>query len=527
MRQQTIISDFAAAVREKERLAAGCTAGAWELVPYETAGVSGTMLMASGETWPEPVTVDPGLSGWYRIRVCMADFGGGMEKNHIDLSLSGDEFSRSVRAADMGPFVNWALDERVEESFWRCADMTGRRVRIEKVRDGLPHTANLLWLRFEPMDGPPEESAAERTVFAHMDGDFHMCDAARSPRDYCRTLYALRGSGVGILSQEVTNDIVDWDAPEPENWVPRAAWTRTRMDYSRRLWKDRDTAYAGEIAYAHACGIELFAGHRMQLSNFTFPSAQPMFALPFVTAHPELRCRTRDGRPCEFLSYAYPETQDFVIGMLLESARHGFDGVHLIFTRGQHLLFEEAAAARYREMFPGEPPMERLPAGDPRLLALRSEIMTGFLARLRQALDGYAREHGTKPLKVYITGYFSVEESLGDGLDIGRFAREGLIDGVIQSNMSVWEETDDVLGPDGLVDLTAYARKAEDRYVYKRAFGNDVPRTAAGAAGYRAVADRYGIAFYSELPWESTVQPEAYIRAAHEIRAAGGDRIAL
>ena len=77
MRNEVIISDLAGAVREKDRLADFSTADRWEVVSYETAAVTGNLLIASEETMPEPVTIAPELTGWYRIYVCMADTGGG------------------------------------------------------------------------------------------------------------------------------------------------------------------------------------------------------------------------------------------------------------------------------------------------------------------------------------------------------------------------------------------------------------------------------------------------------------------
>ena len=69
-RREVIISDFRKWAREKERLAEECTPDKWELVDYQTAVAGGTMLMASEETLPQPVTVDPGLAGWHRVYVC-------------------------------------------------------------------------------------------------------------------------------------------------------------------------------------------------------------------------------------------------------------------------------------------------------------------------------------------------------------------------------------------------------------------------------------------------------------------------
>ncbi len=151
MRREVIISDLAAAVREKNRLCDFCTEDRWETVSYETSAVSGTMLNASETTIPGPLTIAPGLTGWYRIYVCPADFGG-FGASRIYLKLTNDTFRRCISAGSMEYYCIWSRTENVEESFWKCADMTGQTVAIEKVDNRLPHTSNIMWFRFVPME---------------------------------------------------------------------------------------------------------------------------------------------------------------------------------------------------------------------------------------------------------------------------------------------------------------------------------------------------------------------------------------
>lgn len=529
MRKEIIISDLYSAVQEKDRLAEISTADNWEVVSYETAAVSGNLLIASEESYPEPVTIAPELNGWYRIYVCMADTGGGFPSSHVHLKLTNDEFSRCFGAGNMGYYCIWHHMEAVEEAFWKCADMTGQTITIEKLDDKWPHTSNVMWFRFVPMeDTEVQEYLARkhnRTMLAHWDGDFHRCDVVKTPHDYCKGIYAIKDSDVGIICQEVINDQVSY-ASVPE-YRYRKGWSQYRETYFKGLSSKRTTVYAEQIAYAHKYDMKMFAAHRMQLSNFSFPMSQPLFYIPFVAEHPELRCKARDGRYCAFLSYGYREVQDYVIGLMLESAAQGFDGVEHIWIRGQHLLFEEPVAERFREKYGDAVDCRRLPADDPRLMETRADIMTEFYRRLRQALNSYATEHGTEPLKIYTTAYFDLDTSKKDSLDVERWAAEGLIDGIVQSKMNVWEETEDVLADDGFIDLEKYEEKANSKFLYKRMFGNDITRIAAGIPAYRAIADKYGIDFHSELQWESSVPVEDYVKAAKQIYAAGGKGIAL
>ena len=530
MRNEYVISDFSSAVMEKNSLSDRSLPDKWETVPYETAEISGALLIASEMSEPAPVTVDPALEGWYRIYACMTEV---TPSNHIDLRLTDDEFPTTAMSGRMNRYAMWTPTENAEEALWKCADMTGQKVEISKVKNGVPHTANLFWLRFVPMsDGEVEEYLAvkndrsRKTMFAHMDGDFHGNDNATTPRGYCKALYAMKDSDVGVVSTEVMNDLVDYsqfDVP----YAPRTVFTVRRMEYMRHLFEHRDEVYPAQIAYAHENGMKLFAGHRMQLSSFAFPLEQPMFSLPFVEAHPEYRCMARDGDTVDFLSYGYGEVQDFMIGNILESAKYGFDGVHLIFDRGQHLLFEAPVKERYEKKYGADAEFYRLPLSDEKLVDIKSEILTEFLQKLRRALTDYAAANGKKPMQIYITTYFSHEDALLDGFDIERFAKAGVIDGFIQAKMCVWEETDGVMAEDGRIDLAKYTEKAKTQYVIRRDHSSNMKRLTAGAAKYREIADRFGLDFYSEIQWETHQPAEAYVKGAKAVYAAGASRVAL
>ena len=407
-------------------------------------------------------------------------------------------------------------------------------LEISKTATGIPYTANILWLRFVPMTDDEvhtyqkrRDDLSRKTMFAHMDGDFHGRDHAQIDEDYCKALYAMKDSDVGVVCQEVINDLIDYRIFD-EPYAPRnASYGQPRMDYCRRLSERRETVYPKEIAYAHKHHMKMFAGHRMPLSDFAFPLEQPMFTLPFVAEHPELRCKARDGRWIDFLSYGYTETQDFMIRNILESARQGFDGVHLIFNRGLSIGFEAPVAERYRAKYGSAEDFYRLPQNDPKMTAIRTEIIAEFLGRLRKTLADYAQEQKKEPLKVYITAYYTEEDSLFDGFDMEYFAKNGLIDGFVQTKMRVWEEYEDVLADDGLIDLEKYVAKANTEYVVKREHSSNMERILSGVARYREISDRFGVDFYSEIQWENATTPEAYAKASKAIYAAGGKAIAL
>jgi hypothetical protein len=529
-----ILADFMNAVIEKEHLAEGNATDKWEVVPYELKGISGKMLNASAENFPAPVTVEPKLTGWHRIYVCMLDYGGRFFGNHTYLKLTDDEYSSHMRAADMGRYIAWSLQEKAEEAFWKAADMTGQSVTIEKRRDGTEHTANILYLRFEPMsEDEIEQYKAQcrnkqaKTMLAHMDGDFFLCERWDEPKDYLAALSVYRDADVGIVSQEIMNDLVNWDAVDPEQAAVRRGWDHTRAHYMKRFQKMKDEIYPLEIEYAHRHGMKLFAAQRMALSNFCFPLAQQIFDLEFVRENQHLRCEQRDGTKAEFLSYAYQEVQDFMLASIKKAVQYGFDGVELLFSRGVMLMFEQPVQDRFDAKYGKGIDVHRLPMSDARLTGVWCDIMGEFIARVRGVLDEAAKAQGRERIELYITAAHAIADSKTIGLDVEALAKAGLIDGVVQSNMSMWEMTDDVLDADGLVDIEAYCRKAETEYVIKRQFGSDMPRLLAGLAEYRRIADESGIRLFTELQWENSRPAEQFVKAAKSVYEAGGQSIAL
>lgn len=526
-RKEVCISDLPSLVGEKEKLSLYSSKDKWECVEYETAEAKGTMLIASNGSFPPPVTIDPGLRGWYRVCVCTGEFGA---FNHIDIKLSGDEFPTTVSPCRMGRYAMWTASENVEETFWKCADMTGRSVTLSKPDVGVAYTACVLWLRFIPMNADEVEafgkSKPARNMVAHMDGDFHAMDVKDDPHGYCKAIYAMKDSDVGVICQEVMNDLCDYSLPG-DDYAFRDAGTATRHAYFKELTENRYAVYKEQIAYAHKYGIKLFAAHRMQLSNFAFPISNPIFNIPFVGENPDKRCEARDGTAVGFLSYGYEGVRDFMIKALLESAEHGFDGVLNIWTRGMHLLFEEPVRKLFREKYGDGVDMRALPEDDPRLTGVKSDIIAGFYRRVRKEFADFAEKHGREPLKIYVTGCFDVQSSRRDGVDIERLAKEGLIDGVIQTKMKVCENTEGVVGEDGLIDIEKYKEKAKRERMLERVTGSLIDLLAEGTGEYRRIADEYGIDYYTEIQWETYKRAEEYVQGAKAIYSAHGKGISL
>jgi len=534
MRKELIISDFSQAVDEKELLSDKGLSDKWECLNYETAEISGKFLIACENSYPEKLTVSPKLSGWYEIYVCMTDMGEGYIKNHIKIKLSGEDFASNIRASKLNRFTGMTTTEYLEEALWKCADMTGQSIEISKPNIDIPYSANIFWLRFVPMS---DEKVAQyqkrindksrKTMLAHMDCDFHVFDDAKEPHDFCKLIDDVKTADVGVICQEVTNDTVDFSVFD-EPYAPRAYWTYKRMKFSRHLCENRDKIYPYQVEYAHKLGMEMIAGYRMQLSTFAFPFDQPLFEQPFVNENPQFRCKSRTGEVIDFLSYGYEQVQDYMVNLLLEYAKFGFDGVLMIFNRGNHLFFEEPVAKRFYEKYGKDVEFYRLPEADERIISVKCEIMLEFFKKARKAFDDFAKKNGTKPMKIYLNAHFTAQDSKIFGLDLELLAKNRCIDAFVQTKCRITEDIDDVLADDGLIDLEKYAEKSKYMPMYKREASSNTPLIVSAIPEMRRIADRYGIKMYSEIPWEySGREPQEFVSSAKKIYAAGGMNLAL
>jgi len=530
-KKEIYISDLFEFSKEKDRIVSYSSKNKWECVSYETSVTKGKLLVASDKSNPPPLTLVPGLSGWYRIYVCMGELTApGNLFQHIDIKLSGDDFPRTVSPCRMGPYTMWSKAENVEESFWKCADMTNQDIIISKPDLGYEYTASLFWFRFVRMtDDEVNESINrihKRTMIAHMDGDFHLNDVSLSPRDYCKQIYPLIDSDIGILCQEVTNDIIDYKHPS-KDYVHRSGINAQREKLYHELSKNRNRVYPVQIDYAHKYGIKMFAAHRMQLSNFSFPFAAPFFHIKFVEDHKELRCKARDGSYIDFLSYGYKATQDFMIKAVLDSVKNGFDGILCIWTRGISLGFEEPVKELYQKKYGQTVDIVSLPEDDDRLVKIKCDIMTNFHRRLKRAISSYLKRHNIAEPKIYITGCYDVQSSKITGIDIERLAKGKLIDGVIQTKMKMTEDTHDVLGANGMIDVNKYTAKARTGKIYERTSGSRIDLLTEGTKEYRKTADKYGIDYHTEIQWEGLKKPEEYVSGAKQILSSYGKGISL
>ncbi len=526
-----MITDFSKISRPTEHLAGSMSRHQWELVTYSTTACDGTMLFSRAKTTPQPVTFETGLQGWHRIYVCL--FSGEAMKCCLSLRLDGDPAPAYFTQGHVNPGF-WSAYENCEESFWKCADLTGKQITVAKPYGTAAAKIGLMWLRFEPMS--EEEVKAHcadftrrdtRRLHAHSDMDWISMARPFDMDEYCSMIEEYAAADVEVASVEVYSALADFSRPDTEN----ADLYDSRAESQAALDKCRKEVYTEYLRRARGYGIKLYAAHRMGLSNFVVPYDMITCAsLPFAQENPQWYCRDRDGEAITFLSYAFRETQDFMIARFMEMIELGFEGATLILTRGIHLLFEEPVLARFRELYPDADPC-RLSLDDPRLSRVRCEIMTGFVRRLRKAFDKYSNEHNRPRLAINPIICYGITDNLRLGIDPETWAAEGLVDSFVVANMKTWEEEElfrDDTDPSLLsVEKYAEAKRRAAKGPISRHHGNDLELMISNCPDYMEIARKHGVKIYFEMPWEGTTPPEELRNYAMRLYAAGAENLSL
>lgn len=425
----------------------------WQLAPYQTDTIQGTMILARPQTNPPEVVLPLPGRGRYAIHLAFAGVGW-CGPALISVKLGSDPCP--VRLGVEADF------RFLEEGFWKEADLDGATtLHIAPVTEGDGYFASLAYVRLTPVAGPADDGRDCRRLIVMMGG---------SAADVRSLIEPFRDSDVGRVFLEC------WQGDK--SCYPAAVGRLFGQETTEfpqplyRHWAESCQALKAQgvdllqvaCEHAHALGIELFAGMRMGFFGMCPPCE--VFEGPFFPAHPELRCRDRDGAEVSRLSYGFPETRAYVLELLKDLLRYDIDGMNLIFRRGQpFVLYEEPLVAAFREetgidpltlgeqdarwrwyerefipnafwfvCVPGLPSNDDLFRRRCLRIAEFSEPVRAWLrfratavTRLLRALRALLESHG-RPRKIAAVVFGNEADNLFYGLDVEIWAREGLVD---------------------------------------------------------------------------------------------------
>lgn len=415
--------------------------GAWQVVAWAADGRTGRLLSAGPETRPPPVRIPLHARGWHAVSVgawaprWSAPYG-------LTLRLGGQ--ARPVRFQPE-THANLTLLER----FWSYAELAEEDT-LEVAPLAPDVSAALAFVKLVPLDAAEIAAVcAERArrdtrrLIAMNDGftDFHMHDPGTAAElegwlepyrhtDVGKIFFCLGAGGdvvsypsrlgkrlgAGGAAREASPS--EGRSPLMEDF-PRVGDRRAAEALARLHARGIDPLRV-VCDYAHELGRELHVSLRMGAFACVAPFDELFTGYAFAR-HPEWHCVDRDGAPVMRLSYAHAGVRRLALDLLQEGMARGADGVNLIFNRGGPFsLYEEPLVASFRAAHGADP--RQIAEDDPRWVAHRAEVMTGFLRELRRALPG-------TPVTAHVL--HTAAENRAFGLDPAAWAREGLVTALV------------------------------------------------------------------------------------------------
>ena len=500
---------------EQDRIKTERTEDCWQRVPYEIEDIQGEMLLAGECTSPEPLTLRVNLSGWYKIYICFVNM---RSDNYVYFKLTDDTGYCGIKNIALGSPRTWCNTEFAQELYWKCADMNGQEIVIDKPRDTQKNAACVAWIKFEPMNDEEVEGYREyrrasenRCMHFHFDEDRNLEDTVDCLDGLVAQEAQLVGTDVGECSFEIS---FDYDSVIDESYIPirqiDRLWNRKDILFK----KHKELAYRKRIEVLHNAGIKVYAANRMSVCSFHTPYDLKTWNSAFADAHPEYYCTMRDGSTVNVCSYAYPQVRRHIIDMYREHMKYGFDGATLIFTRGLNIAFEPPVLDEFKKLYPDIDPFT-LPMSDERLNGVWCGFMTEFMREFRAALPH---------IRINVVTDYTPDSAKRIGVDVQKWAEEGLVDGIIQGHMEIYEDLEGCLDNSGCIDLEIYQKLLRKKQIIRRIHGNAKEKVIEGIGKYKAMCDRYGIDFYAVMSWPRVIPYDQYPAYVEELRKAGAEK---
>ena len=512
-RQTIYISDLAQC-RPSTALSDRPKKGHWRTATYEAEGVSGTMLVAGFDCHAPTITLPLGVRGWHAVHLGIWTH---RVMTTIKVRLSRDHVSRVVTTQPPERWTSnwWAT---IKEVFWTFADLTDLDLVVSQSSTGQPQNAAIAYAKLEPLTA--EEVAAiqrerERTdtrrLIAHNDGGtFVGHRGATTAQDLWTELEPLRDTDFQKLLWDVAfgsnaryaSSIGDYHYPELGSDFDHGRIGHRVIAQSYSTLKDKGIdPLKVVIDYVHGMDMELLGSYRV--GGWVAPPVEEtgLISNRFYDEHPEWRCVDWDGRPIARMSYAFPGVQQFVISILREVVERGADGVCLNFIRGVPcVLYEQPLVDGFKEKY-GQDPRD-LAQDDRRWLEYKATWITDFVRSVRREMDELSQHLGRR---VQVSAYVldNVPYCLSYGLDVGTWARDGLVDFIIPNPTR--NKRDESGGEGVYVDAGSFARLT--RGTNCKLYADMFPRLMS-PADYRQRALEYyaagadGLAF-----WDTSTAP--------------------
>jgi uroporphyrinogen-III decarboxylase len=428
---------------------------------YQPGEISGRSLQALPRSNAPEVVLPLRAEGWHAIFIGIAgleDIDGGQAG--IRFKLTGDESFQlhGIRAAGKsGNAEQWGPsgppEHLIEEIFLKCADLTGRNLHLAQQSTGEAKPADIYYVKLLPLTESEIQSIAQipqqgatRRLIGTFDGLGSLGDRQPTTKAELLEIFEpFRQSDFGTIWWGIgIADIVNYrtsvgstcgehqtDAVHPRNLEANIdasvqGLIRNGIDISRAVV---------EASHAVGCDIQAY------LRPAAWVRPEPMsdsWCSTFFEAHPEWRCRDRNGVEAPRMSFAVPEVRRHLIDLFTEVLDAGFDGINIAYNRGMPLILWEDAFCESFQAAHGVD-ARQVAEDDPRLYELRGDFMTQWMREIRALLDAHPQRQSLKRhLKLSAILFATEADNRRFGLDAERWVREGLIDQIGIAQAGPW-----------------------------------------------------------------------------------------
>lgn len=432
-----LLTDFSKAEPASALIMGHREKGKWRLIPFSTKDAQGTALSIYSQTSPPVVNLPLAARNWHAVYIGLATVSGGFDigPNGIKARLSDEPVFKRI-ACNLELLPN--RRSVIQEQFLTVADLQGQSLEISPL-PGRP--ANVCYIKLVPMTENEVQSwksrnssSRPRTSIATFDG--HSWIWPYRPRtvaelqeefrgfedsDIGKWWFQITGADLTCYPSQVGNIPGDGTTDFPTSTY--ALQTRTLQELFKKGINPLQVARES----ARAQGAEFHVMLRPAGWKGSMPYEET-FNSKFYDAHPEWRCIDRDGTPTFYMSYAVPEVRKHLLEVIRETLALQPEGVGFLFNRGMPMiLWEDAFCKRFRDRHQAD--AREVAEDDPRILALRAEIMTEFLTEVRTLLDEKASQQGRQERYRISLGTFSKEEDNKKfGFDLPLWIERGLVD---------------------------------------------------------------------------------------------------
>lgn len=415
---------------------------------YRLDGHNGYLLRFEALEVSNPARLACPVRGWHRIYLGFRGPCG------IRIRRTGEPWYRWVETT-----VRWDADPgHGEEMHWRDAELDGAGFEIlplMRASRADRRVARIAYLRLEPLpDGPATSphTPATRTAGAVIDGHEMLGAFGPTTPDEVRAMVApfLDSDFARFTFGCTCTTMRAVYLTRVGHWLGQGQPLESlHSDHNRRCAATLQAADADGwdpvdilIDYGRRHDLEVWADFRIQ-QDYPFDYAGGFgqdFNSPFTHAHQDWRHVDRHGQVCSHsFSHFHAGWEAHKLALLAELARKGPAGLHLNLMCEMGALWDYApdAVARFRELHGEDATASDQPPAS--WYQFRCDHLTEFLRRLRQQTETIAGDLGQPlPIAVQVSGDWAilktgkqvaaVSQNWLAGFDVGRWAREGLVD---------------------------------------------------------------------------------------------------